>query len=63
MRSGNASIAKMLDIFLISEDLPSNNIFFQQWIESNSISYHNPIILELSRDPKKPPIPLKFNRT
>jgi hypothetical protein len=62
-RVGDASLAKMLDHFLIKDTLLENPLQLKQWISYGGISYHCPIFLEIRKGSNKPPSPFKFNRT
>ena len=60
-RVGEARIAKRLDRFLLSEDLATNIPMFRQCVGEGGNSDHFPIFLELSKPPRKPVAPFKFN--
>eukprot|EP00253_Pinus_taeda_P010693 PITA_10693 len=60
-RVGEARIAKILDRFLLSEELTSRIPMFKQWVGEGGSSDHFPIYMELSKPPRKPAAPFKFN--
>eukprot|EP00253_Pinus_taeda_P018177 PITA_18177 len=60
-RVGEARIAKRLDRFLLSEDLTTSIPMFRQWVGEGENSDHFPIFLEISKHPRKPAAPFKFN--
>eukprot|EP00253_Pinus_taeda_P023384 PITA_23384 len=62
-RVGEARVAKRLDRFLLSEDLTASIPMFRQWVGEGGNSDHFPICLELSKLPRKPAAPFKFNAT
>eukprot|EP00253_Pinus_taeda_P016357 PITA_16357 len=61
-RAREAQVAKILDRFLLSEDLISKVPILTQWVDEIGNSDHFPIFLDLSSPtPTKPPAPFKFN--
>ena len=62
-RCGDGRVAKSLDRFLVSEKMVDQQHFLKQWVGNGGRSDHLPIFLEFRNGPKKPPSPLKFNKT
>lgn len=58
---GDVIIAKRLDRFLVGEDLACSTFQLRQWVEGGGESGHNPMVLELKGDIRRPPIPFNFN--
>ena len=57
---GEERIEKILDRFLISEDLLEEDLIFKQWVDLGAVSEHVPIYLEIWKQPKKPASPFKL---
>eukprot|EP00253_Pinus_taeda_P023046 PITA_23046 len=62
-RSGNQSLARRLDRFLLKESLYNRLPRIRQWIGSGGISDHRPIYLETVDTYNKIKSPFKFNST
>ena len=60
-REGNASIAKKLDIFLLSQGLLSSFHRYHSWVVSSYVSNHMPIVLQLDSGRERVKYPFKFN--
>jgi hypothetical protein len=58
---GEDFIAKRIDHFLLVESLVESPLIFRQWVGMRGDSDHHPVFLEVSRRPKKPMSPFKFN--
>jgi hypothetical protein len=48
MRTGEAQVAKRLDLFLISDSFLEENLQLREWVSSGRDLNHGPIILELA---------------
>lgn len=57
------SLARILDRFIIKEQLLCLGFINRQWVGSGSISDHSPIFLDIRGGLSKPRAPLKFNST
>eukprot|EP00253_Pinus_taeda_P030029 PITA_30029 len=62
-RTGEASLARRLDRFLIKEPLVNRGTRIRQWVRSRGLSDHRPIYLEMQDAIDKPKAPFKFNST
>lgn len=62
-RIGDAALGRILDQFLIKEDLLATLTNFHQWVGSGGISNHSPIYLELAGPSQKSRAPFNFNST
>lgn len=62
-RIGDVDLGKVLDRFLIKEELLGTLTNFCQWVGSGGISDHSPIYLELVGPSLKPIAPFKVNST
>lgn len=58
---GEDRVAKILDCFLIKEEMSNKTTFFRQWVRRGGASDHFPILLELKGSSRKPGSPFKFN--
>jgi len=62
-RTGEASLARILDRFLILEALVNRVYHITQWVGLRGVSDHRHIYLELQTTHNKPKAPFKFNST
>lgn len=60
-RTGEASLSRRFDRFLIKEPLVNRGSHIRRWVGSGGISNHRPIYLELKDVIDKPKAPFKFN--
>jgi len=60
-RSGSDSIAKRLDIFLVSEDLLLEVSLYRSWVEFPYVSDHAPILLQLENTSLQKVHPFRFH--
>ena len=60
-RTGDAALARRLDIFLITLPLLQSLEKFQQWVGHGSMSDHSPVFLDFEIGPKHARPPFKFN--
>jgi len=60
-RSGDHSLARRLEIFLIKEALLRILSCIRQWVGTGGISDHRPIFLEMANENQKIKSPFKFN--
>ena len=62
-RGGDFSIVKRLDHLWVVENTIVNAKNYCSWIDTDKISYHSPICLELNFEAVKGNFPFKFNHT
>lgn len=62
-RTGEASLARRLDRFLIKEPLINRGTCIKQWVVTGCLSNHRPIYLEIQDAIDKPKAPFIFNST
>ena len=60
-RGGDQAISKILDRFMVEENLLNGNLILKYVIETRGNSDHRPISLIITPPKKKPPTPFKFN--
>lgn len=59
-RTGEATLGRRLDRFLVHEDLIPLFPLYRQWVSSSGLSDHLPILLQVSEATSKPRPPFKF---
>lgn len=60
-RVGDATLARILDRFMIKVPLMNQLHHYKQWVDSRGVSDHSPIYLEVFSPHPKPKAPFKFN--
>ena len=59
-RIGDQAVSKILDRFLVSENLISSDLILKASVEIGGNSDHCPIVLSIKTPEVKPPAPFKF---